>query len=129
MEKYDQPNIYESGYVSAATNNTMELTAGIKAMEHILALGLQRKYMIRIWSDSNYVVQGMQNHRHIWAMTDFELEPAKNRKLWKEAHAVAEKIPVIRFRWLKGHAGHQWNEHCDRMAAAAVKFGNRQQGE
>ena len=117
--------IESSGYVRTATNNTMELMAAIELMRHVVDQNLHNKRKLTVWSDSKYVVYGMENYRHTWA--DYDFKGIKNPELWKFAHKVAEKFPKghLRFEWLRGHVGHYWNERCDAMAGAAVKRGNR----
>lgn len=121
----DATVIEESGYVRDATNNTMELFAAIELMRQAVAQNWHTRHRLIIWSDSKYVVYGMENYRHSWA--DYDFKGIKNPELWKFAHKVAEKFPKghLRFEWLRGHVGHYWNERCDAMAGAAVKRGNR----
>lgn len=137
LDEHGFDNIEASGYAPAATNNTMELQAGIECMKRLLADNLDRN-VVTIHSDSRYVVTGMQVWRHDWAFHDFKVsmpnargvrEPIKNAELWKSAHAEASKLKQVRFKWMRGHVGHYWNERCDHMAGAAVKHGNRNNGE
>ena len=113
------------GYVRDATNNTMELMAAIKLMKQGILQGTHLERRMTVWSDSKYVVYGMENYRHSWA--DYDFKGIKNQVLWQQAHALATQYPKgrLRFEWLRGHQGHYWNERCDAMAGAAVKQGNR----
>lgn len=137
LHKHNLDNIEESGYAREATNNTMELQAGIECMKRLIQQEMHH-HLVTINSDSRYVVTGMQVWRHDWAFFDFETSikkadgsriPIKNGKMWKEAHELAERFHKVRFEWLRGHTGHYWNERCDHMAGAAVKHGNRNNGE
>lgn len=129
-EDHGRENILDSGYELDATNNTMELTAGIRVLER-----LEKEKMndlpVFVHSDSRYVVDGMQQYRHAWAESNFKYtnvnSPLKNGGLWRHANETANKFKRLRFMWLRGHVGHYWNEQCDAMAGRAVKIGNREQ--
>lgn len=115
-------HLYESGYAREATNNTMELWAALAALRRV-----RREYMRHVptivTTDSQYLVQGMQNWRHIWEFKNFDV---KNGDIWRRLHYYAERMRQVRFVWVKGHRGDYWNEWCDRMAGDAVKSGNAQ---
>jgi ribonuclease HI len=117
----DDANVYGSGYNPVATNNTMELWAALEALRKVKELGL-RDERVRVTTDSQYLVQGMQNWRHIWEHRDFE--EVKNGDIWRRLHIHATKIKDLRFMWVKGHKGNTWNEWCDAAAGQAVKDGN-----
>jgi ribonuclease HI len=118
IQEPEENTILGSGGVVVATNNTMELQAGLECMRALIAHGLHNQVCI-IWSDSQYVVNGMQTYRHLWK--DDGWRDIKNPELWKEMHETANEFRRVRFNWLKGHAGHYWNERVDAMAGAAMK--------
>lgn len=105
-----------SGRLDVATNNIMELMAAVEAMNGAHRANLHRE-RITIISDSRYVVDGMMSWRHRWEMDDYA--GIANAALWRTAAAAARRLPNLKFRWVKGHAGNHWNEFCDRAAANA----------
>lgn len=121
--------IEQSGYVRQATNNTMELMAAIELMRQVIAHRSHLDHRMTVWSDSKYVVYGMETYRHVWS--DYSFAGIKNKELWQFAHRVANQFPPrqLRFEWLRGHVGHYYNERCDAMAGAAVKHGNRKHNQ
>ncbi len=96
------------------TNNRMELMAVIKGLEALTKNGLN----VTIFSDSKYVVDAVEKGwLEGWQRTGFKKK--KNVDLWKRFIPLQQKHNV-RFRWVKGHAGHPENERCDRLAVAAA---------
>ena len=89
------------------TNNQMELLAVITGLE-----ALKKPCSVTLYSDSKYVVDAFNNH---WI--DGWI---KKGDLWKRLLAAKEKHEV-EFIWVKGHAGHEYNERCDALAVAAYK--------
>jgi len=106
-----------SGAVPATTNNRMELQAAIQALR-----ALNRPCAVEIHTDSDYVRQGITSWIHGWKRNGWRTsakEPVKNRDLWVELDELATRHH-IEWRWLKGHAGHRWNERCDELATTAI---------
>ena len=108
-----------SGGEKLTTNNRMELSgaiAGLKALRHSCDVVLV--------SDSKYLVDGMtkgwaQSWRaRGWKKSDGK--PALNPDLWEELILLCRQHRV-RFEWIKGHAGHPYNERCDRLAVAQAE--------
>ncbi|MBF24959.1 MAG: ribonuclease HI [Flavobacteriales bacterium] len=97
------------------TNNRMELLAVIIGLEAIKDTG----YDILIYSDSKYVVDAI-NKKWVfnWERTQFKKK--KNIDLWKRFLKIYRKYNV-KFKWVKGHAGHEKNERCDYLAVDASK--------
>lgn len=102
------------GGEAATTNNRMELSgviAGLEALKYPCKVILQ--------TDSKYVVDGIEKgwakswQRNNWIKSD--KKPALNKDLWERLLKLLE-IHEVRFSWIKGHAGHAENEHCDRLA-------------
>ena len=114
-----------SGGEPQTTNNRMELMGVISALEL-----LREPCRVDLYSDSKYVVDGITKgwakgwKARGWKKAD--KSPALNPDLWAPLLEESEKH-VIRYHWLKGHAGHPENERCDRMAVEQSKrFGGRQ---
>lgn len=108
-----------------ATNNQMELTAVIRALEHLLQLpsGTGRITGV-VRTDSNYVVEGLTNWSHGWVRNNWRKanrKPVENRDLWEVAVGLRDRMPNIRYEWVKGHAGERWNEECDVLAKKAAQ--------
>ncbi len=90
------------------TNNRMELNA---AIEGILACPTQAHLII--WTDSNYVKQGITEWIHGWKKKNWK--DVKNPDLWQKLDAVCQGRS-IEWHWIKGHAGHAGNEMADQLA-------------
>ncbi len=100
------------------TNNRMELTAVIKALE-----ALKRHARVRIHTDSKYVQQGISTWIHDWKRRGWKTasrQPVKNEDLWRELDLLASKHE-IEWLWVKGHSGHEGNETADRLANKGVQ--------
>ncbi len=107
-----------SGYEPKTTNNRMELTAVIKALEK-----LKRPCRVRIFTDSNYVVQGMTKWIHNWQKKNWKNSQKKevvNQDLWKKLLSIST-LHDIEWIWVKGHNEHCENERCDKLAKLAIK--------
>ncbi len=99
------------------TNNRMELMAVIIALE-----SLKRPSCIEITTDSQYVKRGIGEWLPRWKRNGWrtaERKPVKNRDLWERLDAAVGGHRV-RWRWVKGHAGHPENERADRLARRGV---------
>ena len=96
------------GGETQTTNNRMELTA---AIEGVLACPQQAKLII--WTDSNYVKQGITEWIHGWKKKNWK--DVKNPDLWQKLDAVCQGRD-IEWNWIKGHAGHPGNEMADQLA-------------
>ena len=110
-----------SGGEELTTNNRMELLAAIVGLE-----ALKFPCTVTLTSDSKYLVDGMVNgwakqwEERSWIKPD--RKPALNPDLWARLLRLCE-IHDVTFLWIKGHAGHPYNERCDRLAVAeADKF-------
>ncbi len=103
-----------SGGEAHTTNNRMELTAVIKALE-----ALKFPCKVLITTDSKYVSEAVTKGWAIgWKKRGWKKgdgKPALNPDLWEQLLALLE-IHTVEFNWIKGHAGHPENERCDRMA-------------
>ncbi|MAH05072.1 MAG: ribonuclease HI [Alphaproteobacteria bacterium] len=106
-----------SGAEAETTNNRMELTAAIKALE-----SLKRRCDVDLYTDSTYVRDGITKWMDGWKAKNWKTanrKPVKNKDLWEELDAAVSKHNVA-FHWVKGHAGHPENERADALAVAAI---------
>ncbi len=112
---------FSQGY-KMTTNNQMELLAVIVGLE-----ALKKPCNVTVYSDSKYVVDAF-NNKWIdgWIAKGWRTAgktPVKNVELWKRLLETMKKHNVD-FIWVKGHAGHEYNERCDTLAVAAGKKDN-----
>lgn len=104
------------------TNNRMELLAAIVGLE-----ALKKPCDVELTSDSKYLVDAF-NQKWIdgWVAKNWKNNtktPVKNQDLWKRL-LEAKKPHNVKFIWVKGHAGHEFNERCDQMAVASANSEN-----
>ena len=104
-----------SGGFRKTTNNRMELLAVIVGLEALKKPGQE----VLVYSDSKYVVDAVdKNWLFGWVKKGFSGK--KNKDLWLRFLQVY-KLHKVKFKWIKGHAGHPENERCDRLAVAAYQ--------
>lgn len=99
------------------TNNRMELTAAIKALE-----ALKRPCKVRITTDSTYVMKGITEWLPGWISKGWKTSsnsPVKNVDLW-QALMRAQAQHEIEWHWVKGHNGHPGNERADALANRGI---------
>ena len=100
------------------TNNRMELTAVIRALEL-----LKRPCQIEVYTDSQYVQKGISEWLHDWKRRGWrtaDKKPVKNVDLWQELDRLAGAHRIA-WHWVKGHAGHPENERADALANRGVE--------
>ena len=105
------------GSEANTTNNRMELTAVIRALEAV-----KRPLPLRITTDSQYVKNGITSWIHNWKGNGWKTsarKPVKNVDLWMELDELSEQF-TIEWAWIKGHSGHRENEIADALANAAM---------
>ena len=107
-----------SGAERDTTNNRMELLAAIRGLEL-----LSRPCTVALYSDSQYVVKGIQSWISGWKRKGWKKadgKPVLNLELWQalDAQCLRHRIEA---HWVKGHAGHAENERVDQLASAAAK--------
>jgi len=104
------------------TNNQMELLAVIAGLE-----ALKKPCSVTIYSDSKYVVDAFNNNWiEGWIKKGWKTAgktPVKNVELWQRL-LKAKEPHEVEFIWVKGHAGHAYNERCDFLAVSAGKKDN-----
>ena len=102
-----------NGGEAQTTNNRMELTAAIQALE-----SLTRPCSVDLYTDSQYVRQGITQWMHGWKRNGWKTvdkKPVKNADLWQRLDDVVKRH-TVEFHWVKGHAGHPENEEVDQLA-------------
>lgn len=105
-----------SGGETLTTNNRMELTAAIRALE-----ALKRPCKVAVHTDSEYVRNGMERWVKGWVRNNWRnsaRDPVANYELWQRLLAAAAPHEV-EWRWVRGHAGDPMNERADQLATAA----------
>lgn len=99
------------------TNNRMELTAIIQGLA-----ALKRPCAVVIYTDSQYVKNGMEQWIHGWKKNGWKTaskQPVKNEDLWQQLDRLAAQHQ-IQWQWVRGHAGHTENERADALANQGV---------
>ena len=107
-----------SGFESDSTNNIMELTAVIKALE-----SLKEECHVVLTTDSNYVKDGITDWINNWKLNGWKTankQPVKNKELWIMLDSLSKKHIIDR-KWVKGHSGHLENERADQLANEAIE--------
>ena len=105
------------GAERATTNNRMELTAVIRALE-----SLRTACEIELFTDSQYVKQGIESWIHAWKRNGrktADRKPVKNAELWRELDALAARHRV-RWHWVRGHSADPGNERADALANRGI---------
>jgi len=106
------------------TNNRMELTATIKALEYCyLNEGKQPSLKeIKIYTDSNYVKEGITEWIKVWEKNNWKTSDKKNVKnidLWKKLKELTQS-KQIEWNWIKGHSNNPLNDEADELAKKAT---------
>tara|TARA_B100000686_G_scaffold167863_1_gene175292 strand:+ start:197 stop:628 length:432 start_codon:yes stop_codon:yes gene_type:complete len=101
----------------STTNNIMELTAAIKALEHI-----PENSNVVLTTDSKYVMQGITKWIKNWKIRNWKTaskKPVLNKELWKTLDNLTNQHS-IEWKWVKGHSGHRENEIADQLANKGI---------
>ena len=99
-----------------STNNRMELMAAISALE-----ALKRPCVVDMHTDSQYVRDGITKYINNWKRNGWRTaskEPVKNQDLWQRLEA-ARAAHTVRWHWVKGHSGDEFNERADQLVREA----------
>jgi ribonuclease HI len=105
------------GGEALTTNNRMELTAVIRALE-----ALKRPSAVAIYTDSQYVRHGITDWIRNWKKNGWKTsarKPVKNADLWQQLEALAAQHDIA-WHWVKGHANNPGNERADALANRGV---------
>ena len=105
------------GAEAQTTNNRMELTAVIRALE-----ALKRPVAACVYTDSEYVRRGITEWLAAWKARGWrtaDKKPVKNQDLWQQLEEAAAQHRID-WRWVPGHAGVPGNERVDRLANEAI---------
>ena len=106
-----------SGGEPNTTNNRMEMTAVIRALE-----SLKRPSTVEVHTDSQYVQKGISEWMAGWKRRNWRTadgKPVKNQDLWLQLDALSQ-MHRIEWKWVRGHAGHPENERADALANQGV---------
>lgn len=106
------------GGEAQTTNNRMELTAVIRALE-----ALKQPSLVEVYTDSQYVQKGISEWVHDWKRRGWKTadkKPVKNRELWETLDRL-RGLHRITWHWVRGHAGHPENERADALANRGVE--------
>ncbi len=106
-----------NGGEAETTNNRMELTAAVEALN-----ALKQRCEVVLYTDSVYVRDGINSWIHGWKRNGWKTankKPVKNADLWQALDAARERHDV-NWHWIKGHAGHPENERADELARAGM---------
>ncbi len=106
-----------SGGEGATTNNRMELTAAVEALN-----ALKQPCQVDLYTDSKYVMDGISSWIHGWKRNGWKTadkKPVKNAELWQALDAANARHKVS-WNWVRGHAGHAENERADELARAGM---------
>jgi len=109
------------GAEKETTNNRMELTAVISALRALKTMNVPRR--AAVYTDSQYVQKGISEWIQAWKRNSWrtsDKKPVKNQDLWMELDSLAEEFSIA-WEWVRGHAGNEYNEMCDRMTQEAIE--------
>ena len=115
----DSKSVIASGVQMDVSNNIMELTAMITALECVRDYNLDTHYDVEIFCDSEYVLNGLQKWSPDWIRRGWLTSSGhnvKNLELWKKLVAVSKEVQV-KLTWVKGHAGTALHNEIDKIVA------------
>lgn len=105
-----------TGSYSLTTNNRMEASAVVHALEYLERKGIKN---VVIYSDSEYVVNSVNDWIHSWVRKP-NFGNKKNEDIWRTVLSLKKKFKSVRMIWVKGHNGNKWNEYADELAGEAA---------
>ena len=111
-----------SGGEANTTNNRMELTAAIKALEAVYSDSQAKESLVSVYSDSQYVKNGITSWIKNWKKNGWKTAAKKsvlNQDLWVELDRLYNSLN-IEWKWVKGHAGVEYNEVCDQLCQSEI---------
>lgn len=107
-----------TGCARETTNNIMELTAAVEALE-----ALKRPISIILFTDSKYLQNGILSWMENWKKNGWQTankKPVKNQEIWQRLDIMNQKHNID-WQWVKGHSGHAENERVDKLARQALE--------
>ena len=116
IREADSENLIYGGELET-TNNIMELTAAIKALE-----SLKVSSNVVLTTDSKYVMQGITEWIKNWKTRNWKTaskKPVLNKELWKRLDNLTN-LHSVEWKWVKGHSGHRENEIADQLANKGI---------
>jgi ribonuclease HI len=105
-----------SGGQDGTTNNIMEMTAVVQALQQCLARDILE---IQLFTDSTYVKNGITSWIKNWKRNGWKTAsgaPVKNKDLWIQMDTLTQKMTSVEWKWVKAHNGHPQNELVDSLA-------------
>lgn len=115
--RYNGHEKHIQGAEEQTTNNRMELTAAIRALQ-----ALTRPSQVILTTDSQYVRKGITEWMASWKRREWrtaDKKPVKNQDLWRELDELNQRHQ-IEWHWVRGHTGHPENELADSLANQAI---------
>lgn len=112
--------LQDSGYEKETTNNRMELLAVINGLQNLITTK-QEKTSLVIYTDSNYVKQGITTWIKTWKKNGWKTsnkQPVKNKDLWETLDTLQQEFSP-NWQWVKGHSANELNNLCDKLAVEA----------
>ena len=120
IEFPDGKIVEESQYQFNTTNNQMELSGCLKALQTIQDKSDKN---ILITSDSKYLIDGVTSWSKNWIKNGWKTadkKPVKNEYYWKEILATIKQFSEVKFRWVRGHSDCAENNRCDELLNQAM---------
>ncbi|MDR0496546.1 MAG: ribonuclease HI [Treponema sp.] len=111
------------GVDKSTTNNRMELKAVISALEALPSVAEETSIEdVTVYTDSQYIQKGMTIWMKDWKIRGWKTsdkKPVKNQDLWQRLDTLAAGLPIS-WTWVRGHAGDEYNERCDKLTQKAI---------
>jgi ribonuclease HI len=106
-----------TGSEAATTNNRMELTAALRALE-----ALKEPCQVDLYTDSEYLQRGITEWMPVWKAKNWKRKggPLANLDLWQALDAALARH-MVRWQWVRGHAGVHFNQRADTLARRAIR--------
>ena len=118
LMQYHNENKELYGGEKNTTNNKMELSAVIQGLG-----ALKEPCQVKLFTDSKYVMDGINSWIHNWKKNDWKTankKPVKNKELWVELDQLVQKHKIS-WNWVKGHSGDPGNERADELANLGIE--------
>jgi ribonuclease HI len=122
---FPENQIETVGFEVGATNNQMELQSVIEALKGIHILRNLKNWDIKIYADSAYVVNGVNDWFQSWEKNNFKTagkKDVKNLDQWRELMSLYRKLKNVKILKIKGHSGFSGNVSADESAGMASMY-------